>query len=35
MRIGLRDEATTAINLTTQIDLADVSTAHVDTTART
>ena len=33
MRIGLRDEATTAINLTTHIDLADVSSAHVDTTA--
>jgi len=28
-RIGLRDEGVTAINLATQIDLADVVTAHV------
>ena len=28
-RIGLRDEGTTAINLTTQVDLADVVSAHV------
>ena len=28
-RIGLRDEGTTALNLTTQVDLADVVTAHV------
>ena len=29
IRVGLRDEGTTAINLATQIDLADVETAHV------
>ena len=33
MRIGLRDEAAVALNLATQIDLADVSAGHVDTTA--
>ncbi len=32
LKIGLRDEATTAISLAHQ-DLADVSSAHVDTTA--
>ena len=31
IRIGLRDEGVTAVNVTTQIDLADVSSAHVDT----
>lgn len=31
VRVALRDEGTTAINLATQIDLADVSTAHVAT----
>ncbi len=33
IRVGLRDEGTTAINLATQIDLADVTSAHqgVDT----
>jgi hypothetical protein len=29
IRVGLRDEDTTAVNLTTQIDLADVVAAHV------
>lgn len=33
LRVGLRDEGVTALNLTTQIDLADVSAAHVDLTA--
>lgn len=31
IRVGLRDEGTTAINLSTQVDLADVSSAHVGT----
>ncbi len=31
IRCALRDEGTTALNLTTQVDLADVSTAHVAT----
>jgi hypothetical protein len=30
IRVGLRDEGVTAVNLSTQIDLADVSSAHVD-----
>lgn len=29
IRIGLRDEGTTAVNVATQVDLADVSSAHV------
>jgi len=29
IRVGLRDEGTTALNLATQIDLADVESAHV------
>ena len=29
IRVGLRDEGTTAINLATQIDLADVTGAHI------
>lgn len=32
LRIGLRDEGVTAINVATQVDLADVSSAHVDAT---
>lgn len=32
IRVGLRDEGVTAINLTTQVDLADVTSAHVDVT---
>lgn len=31
IRVGLRDEGVTAINLVTQIDLADVTSAHVGT----
>ncbi len=31
IRVGLRDEGTTSINLATQIDLADVTSAHVGT----
>ncbi len=31
IRVGLRDEGVTAINLATQIDLADVTSAHVGT----
>lgn len=31
MKVGLRDEDTTALNLATQIDLADVSAGHVGT----
>lgn len=30
IRIGLRDEGVTAVNVSTQVDLADVSSAHVD-----
>ena len=33
IKIGLRDEGTTAIDLATHVDLADVSSAHVDTSA--
>lgn len=33
IRVALRDEGTTALNLATQIDLADVSSAHVATSA--
>lgn len=31
IRVGLRDEGVTAINLATQVDLADVTSAHVGT----
>ena len=31
IKVALRDEGTTAINLATQVDLADVSSAHVAT----
>jgi hypothetical protein len=33
IKVGLRDEGTTALNLSTQVDLADVSSAHVATSS--